>query len=77
MILISKVNKNVGGKPALIKGNKYYGALSPMMYDKDTFQPQGRCYIVTVSQDVTHKYPLEFFEELGEYRESRLKDILS
>jgi len=77
MILISKVNKNLAGKPLLIKGNKYYGEPSIMIYDVNNFKPLGHGYIITCETGSTHKFSRESFEDLGEYRKKRLKDLLS
>ena len=79
MILISKINENLGGRPLLIKGNKYYGQIAVTMYNKNTFKPACHiyCYIITCETGSTHKFSRESFEDLGEYRKKRLKDLLS
>jgi len=78
MILISKVEKNTrDGTSLLKKGSKYYGVVAPTMYDPNTLRPTARYYVVTCENGKSYKFLLSFFEDLGEYRTARLKDILS
>ena len=69
------VSNPIGGIDHILKvGSIYECELSPTMYDPTTFKPV-RAYIVTCEDGKFRKYYTEYFRDIVEIREEKLKEL--
>ena len=59
----------------LIMGNMYECELTPTLYDPTTLKPTGPYYIVTCEDGKFRKYAAEYFLDIVEWREEKLKEL--
>ena len=59
----------------LIMGNMYECELTPTLYDPTTLKPAGPYYIVTCEDGKFRKYAAEYFRDIVEWREEKLKEL--
>lgn len=72
---VSMNNLYGGVDSILIKGNMYECEFTPTIYDPMTFQPAKPSYIVKCEDGKFRKYDSEYFIDIQELRESKLKSI--
>ena len=72
---VSMANPLGGVDHILIKGNMYECELTPTLYDPTTLKPAGPYYIVTCEDGKFRKYAAEYFRDIVEIREEKLKEL--
>ena len=69
------VSNPIGGIDHILKvGSMYECELTPTIYDPTTFKPV-RAYIVTCEDGKFRKYYTEYFRDIVEIREEKLKEL--
>jgi hypothetical protein len=74
-IAVSYSNLLGGIEHILIRGNMYECELTPTMYDPNTYQPVEPYYIVRCEDDKFRKYYAEYFIDIVELRDEKLKEL--
>ena len=70
------VSNPLGGVDHILKvGSMYECELTPTMYDPNTLQPSEPYYIVTCEDGKFRKYAAEYFRDIVEMREEKLKEL--
>ena len=72
------VNESIpfgGVNQILIIGNMYECELTPTMYDPNTYQPVKPYYVVRCEDGKFRKYYAEYFKDIVELREEKLKEL--
>ena len=72
---VSMANPLGGVDHILIKGNMYECELTPTLYDPTTLKPAGPYYIVRCEDGKFRKYAAEYFRDIVEIREEKLKEL--
>ena len=74
-IEVSMSNPLGGVEHILIMGKMYECELTPKIYDPLTFQLDKPSYIVTCEDGKFRKYYAEYFKDIVELREEKLKEL--
>ena len=70
------VSNPIGGVDHILKvGSMYECELTPTLYDPTTFEPAAPSYIVACEDGKFRKYYTEYFRDIVEMREQKLKEL--
>ena len=70
------VSNPIGDVDHILKvGSMYECELTPTLYDPTTFEPAAPSYIVACEDGKFRKYYTEYFRDIVEMREQKLKEL--